>query len=79
MKRIILVILIAVFSAVSVAPIVVNATPVYEQKKDEKKKDPPGPANVKPKERDNKPGGKSSDRSRDKQDKPKKDKKPDHD
>jgi len=77
MKRIILVILIAIFSAVSASPVVAYTTPVIEQKKGDKKKDPPGPANVKPKEsRDNRSGDKSSDRSGDRQEKPKKGKKP---
>lgn len=56
MKRIILVIFIAIFGMISVAPTVANTTFVYEQKKGDKrgdkKKDPPGPANVRPKERE---------------------------
>lgn len=74
MKKLILIILIAVFGMTSVIPTVVNATPIYEQKKgdkkDDKKKDPPGPPIVKPKE----PRGKPD--KGDNKDNPRKGKKP---
>lgn len=73
MKRIIFVILIAVFAMTSALPNVVNAFPVYEQRDDKKTKNPPGPPVVRPKEKDNKP---SDNRPRGGDDKPKKGKKP---
>jgi hypothetical protein len=68
MKKVLIAIILALFSVTAIGTSTTPALSAYAQKKDDKKKDPPGPPIVRDK------GPRGDDRPKDR---PKKDKKPD--